>query len=181
MARYKDRPLDLGTLVPRFESEPSWMHVRTARGLIERLASEGKNLFGRDSAQTRRWREGWNAVYQHISRLGQDTDMDLATALREFIQAFEHQTQRVEQMLFGLGDCADSGSDTGMNASQLRSWIDLTFRASTYAITSSYIPDKQETNTLVTRINVTTGEVTQEGERFEVKVPRKYRNAIKET
>ena len=179
MARFKNRPIDLGALVPRFDSEPSWMHVRNAVALIERLASEGKRLFGDNSAQTRRWQDGWNDLKQQIRNTGQDSSTELATALREFIHSFEHQTERVQQMTFGLPASTDIDSDTRMSTSQLRSWIDLTYRASTYAILSRYIPDKQETSTLRTTINLTTEEMTQEGERIEARVPRKYRNATK--
>ena len=176
VARYRDRPVDLGTLVPRFDAEPSWMHVRNANALIERMASEGRKLFGANSAQSRRWQDGWNDVKQHISRLGQD-NVDLATALREFIQEFEHQTDRMDQMMFGLTNSPDTDSDTRMNDTQLCHWVDLIYKATTYAIISSYISDKQETSTLRTTINLTTGEMTQEGTRSEAKVPRKYRHA----
>ncbi len=127
----------------------------------------------------RKWQNGWKDVKQHISRLGQVTDTDLATALREFIHSFEHQTRRMYQMMFGLADSPNTDSDTPMNVTQLRSWIDLTYRASTYAIISIYIPDKQETGTLRIAVNLRTGKTTTERERTKAKLPRKYRNTTK--
>ena len=155
------------------------MHVRNANALIERMAEEGRRLFGDKPDQNRKWQNGWKDVKQHISRLGQVTDTDLATALREFIHSFEHQTRRMYQMMFGLADSPNTDSDTPMNVTQLRSWIDLTYRASTYAIISIYIPDKQETGTLRMAVNLRTGKTTTERERTKAKLPRKYRNTTK--
>ena len=155
------------------------MHVRNANALIERMAEEGKSLFPHDSGQSRRWQEGWDEVKQHISRLGQSNQGDLATALRKFIHSWEHQTERMDQMMFGLTDSRDTESDTRMNASQLRAWTDLTYKASTYAIISAYIPDKQENSMLRMTINLTTRKTTTTWERIKARVPRKYRHATK--
>ena len=155
------------------------MHVRNAHALIERMAEEGKSLFDRDSDQNRRWQDGWEEVKQHISRLGQANPGDLATALREFIHSWEHLTERMDQMRFGLTDSPDTESDTRMNAYQLRAWTDLTYKASTYAIISASIPDKQEVSMLRMTINLTTKKATTTWERIKARVPKKYRHATK--
>jgi len=180
VARYKDRPIDLGTLVPRFDSEPFGTHVRNANALIERMAEEGNGLFGHDSPQSRRWKEGWEEVKQHISRLGQADREEVPTVLREFIHTWEHLTERMDQMMFGLSDSPDTESDTGMNASQVWAWTELTYRAATYAIVSAYIPDKQETSMVRIAINLATRKTTTTWERIKTaRVPRKYRHATK--
>lgn len=73
-----------------------------------------------------------------IMHLGRADRPDLATALREFIQAFEHHTARIHQMAHG----AEQGGDK-KRVKQVLDWIAYTYRLSTYAILASYLDDKQ--------------------------------------
>ena len=95
--------------------------------------------------------------------------------MREFTHEFEHSTQRMYQMLYGPVSNPESDERVG----QIMNWFNLVFLSSTYALLSAWIDDKQEHNSLTTRVNLTTGEVRQEGTRSEMRVPRKYRRATK--
>ena len=67
-------------LVPRFESEPSWTHVRNAIGAIQRLERDGIAVWDEGSDQLSRWREGVTGLSILLNRLG---ELDPArTALR---------------------------------------------------------------------------------------------------
>ena len=95
--------------------------------------------------------------------------------MREFIQEFEHSTLRMHQMLYG--PVSDPENDEGVK--QIVILFNLVYLSSTYALLSAWIDDKQETNSLTTTVNLSTGEVRQEGTRSEMQVPRKYRRSTK--
>ena len=95
----------------------------------------------------------------------------MATALREFIQEFEHSTERMYQML-----CSKSND---LDIEHTLHWVDLVYRFSTYALISFWIDDKAEENSVKIRMNMTTGKTTQEWTRNEMRVPRKYRHTTK--
>lgn len=52
--RFKDRPLELIDLIPRFEGVTAGEHHRNARDFIERLADDGAALFRDDPARAAR-------------------------------------------------------------------------------------------------------------------------------
>jgi len=79
----------------------------------------------------------------------------------------------VYQMLHGLAGIVQDRT----RLRQVLGWFDLAYRRSTYAIIASHCPDKNPPSTHGTKINVTTGEVTEEGKRGEATVPKKYRHA----
>ncbi len=81
---------------------------------------------------------------------------------------------RMYQMLHGTPDVVDDRT----KLRQFLSWFDLVYRYSTYAIIASHCPDKNPPSNNSTRINVVTGEVTEEGERGKAMVPKKYRHTI---
>ena len=95
----------------------------------------------------------------------------MATALREFIQEFEHSTQRMYQMLYSRSNDLD--------IEQTLHWFDLVYRFSTYALVSFWIDDKTEENSVKITINTTTRKTTQHWTRNEMQVPPKYRHATK--
>ena len=157
---------------PRFEALSSSDHARNAIAFIQVLEIEGAKLLAEGSNQHGRWKEGCAELQGYIRALGQVDDRDLSTSLREFIHLYEHTTERMYRMLQGTrGNAEDISS-----IRQALNWFDLAYKHSTYAILSSCIPDKNPPQTLRTTINIATGEVTQEGDRGELRVPGKYRN-----
>ena len=128
------------------------------------------------SNQLARWREGWTELWKFLNTLGQRRDIDkqpLETAMREFIQAFEHTEHRIEQMLHGAqirGECDTSEVDAVFD------WIGLAYRLSIYALLAYWIDDKTEEKTIEIHINLTIGESSQETKTVkEMRIPKKYR------
>ena len=162
----------------RFEGRSHSDHLRDALGIVGRLKDEGARLFDKDSKQLRRWQGGCFELLAFLNTLGRRRDSEkqgLETAMREFIQAFEHSTERVQQMLYG----AVTDPDKKENVRQKMDLVNLAFRSSTYALVSAWIEDKHDDISLVTTIDLTTGEVRQEGKRTPMRVPKKYKNSTK--
>ena len=95
--------------------------------------------------------------------------------MREFIQEFEHSTERMQQMLYGGITDPDKKEDDR----QIRDLINSTYRSSTYALVSAWTDDKHDDISLVTTIDLTTGKVRQEGKRTSMQVPKKYKRSTK--
>ena len=178
MARFDERPLQLTDILGRFESDSHQTHIRNALGLIGRLKDHGREFWDEDSDQFLRWNKGCTELWRHLNRLGARRDIekqDLATAMREFIQEFEHTTWRMYQMLYGA--LAESNDDKSIT--KIFDWINLVFRASVYALVSGWVGDKQENSRLDITVNMVSGETKEEWTRDEMKVPAKYRRAAK--
>ena len=178
MPRYKERQLRLTDIVNRFEADSSSMHVRNALGAIGRLERDGIALWDEGSDQLSRWREGYTDLSVFLNRLGERRHgkrQDLATALREVIQEFEHTTCRMRQMLHSTSDAPDN--DT--NIERILRWFDLIYRLSTYALISSWIDDKTEEESLKLMVNLTTGTTTQKRTKRKMQVPKKYRRSTR--
>lgn len=178
MSRYKERQLRLRDIVNRFEADSSSMHVRNALGAIGRLERDGIALWDEGSNQLSRWREGYTDLSVFLNRLGERRHgkrQDLATALREFIQEFEHTTDRMLQMLHSTSD--DPDNDT--NIERILRWFDLIYRLSTYALISSWIDDKTEEESLKMTVNLTTRTTTQRWTIKKMQVPKKYRRSTR--
>ena len=176
MPRYKDRRLSLMDLVPRFESEPSSTHVRNAIGAIQRLEHDGIEFWDEDSDQLSRWREGVAVLSALLNQLGElryGRKLDLATAQREFIQEFEHTTERMIQMIHSTSKHPNSDR----RIDEITLWFGMIFRLSTYALVSYWIDDKTEELSVKITHDLTTGETTDEWSRNEMKVPRMYRRS----
>ena len=175
--RFRDRRYNrLLDLIPPFESRPSSHHVRGAMAVIERLRDQGRQFWPTDSDELARWREGCTELWVFLNTLGQRRDIDqqpLATAFREFVQAFEHTVYRIEQMLHGVrgqDECDPPEVDAVLR------WIELAYRLSTYGLVSFWIADKTEEKIMCLSINLTTGERPEEtGVANEMSIPRKYR------
>lgn len=175
MTKFANRLPEWIDILPRFEERATLDHFRNAISHIQRLESNGARLFGRESDQFERWREACKELESHIRSLGAGRDRELATSLREFIHSFEHHTERMYQIVCGISD--DSEGDTSVR--EMLALFDLVYKLSTYAILSTFIPDKEPTSTLWTNINLTTGKQTRGGEYTEPRVPRRYRAAAK--
>ena len=178
--RFKNRHPQLIDIVDRFEAIPSSTHIRNARGAIERVREEGASFWKEGSSQLTRWRRYCNVLWDFIQTdLGNRRHLknqDLATALREFIQEFEHSTGGMYKMLYGTSDDPESDS----NITRMLDWFNLIYKFSTYAILAFWIDDKTEHVATTISLNLTTGESTQETTREEMKVPKKYQRATKD-
>ena len=178
MPRFKERQLRLVDMIGRFETKPSSEHVRDALAAIGRLKDDGAAFLDEDSGQLFRWREGCTTLWTFLNRLGERRyvkKQDLATALREFIQEFEHSTGRMFQMLYSTSDDPDNDPDI----ERILRWFDLIYRLSTYALISFWIDDKTEEVSVRITMNLTTGKTTDEWTRNEMQVPKKYRRSAK--
>ena len=143
----KSRRLLLSDLVPRFEADPSSTHVRNAIATIERLGDEGRRLWRGEPKRLARWMKGCTEIRTAINRLGERRHVkkqELATALREFIQEFEHYSDRILQML---------ADESEHEIDRISRWLDFVYRCATYALISYWIDDKLEEK--VTRITMT--------------------------
>ena len=182
--RYGRRRLQLRDLVPRFEKKPSSTHVRNALAAIERLRDEGKALWPEGSKELFRWQRGWTKLWCLIDRLGERRyikKQDLPTALREFIQEFEHTTERMFQVLHSQPDASIRDS----NIEIISRWCDFAFRCAIYALTSFWIDDKAEerVTSIKMAIDCTTGRTTRTEVEHWVKrmrVPKDYHHATRD-
>ena len=178
MPRFSERQLQWRNIVGRFEAYPYSHHLHNALGIVGRLKDEGARYWDEDSQQFKNWQRYCTDVWSFLNNLGQRRDLrqqGLETAMREFIQEFEHSIGRMYQMLYG--SVPDPDSDDGVR--EIMDWFNLAYIASTYALVSAWIDDKQENASLRTILNLTTGEVREEGTRIEMQVPRKYRKSTK--
>ena len=176
MGRFKNRLLELVDIIPRFEGVSAGEHARNAQGFIERLALDGAALFKDDPDRAARWKAGCMELRATIMHLERSDRPDLATALREFIQAFEHHTARIYQMAYGAEQTEDDRSQT----KQVLDWIECTYRLSTYAIIASYIEDKRTTGHTHYHLDMETRQWTEVSHHMEqMQVPKKYRGSTK--
>ncbi len=178
MPRFDERPLQWTDVLGRFEEHSHQRHFRNAWALTGRLKDEGRDHWQVGSEQLARWNRGCDNLLGLMTGLGKRRDLekqDLSTALREFIQEFEHHTERMYQMIYGeIND-----SENNEKLTEIFDWFNLVFRTSIYALVSGWIEDKQDHFTITTTINLTTGETTQERTGTEMTVPKKYRKATK--
>ena len=177
--RFNERHGRLIDHIDRFESKSSSAHAYNALSAIDRLKGDGAIFWKDGSSQLTRWRractELWQFINAELGRRRHIEKQNLATALREFIQEFEHSTDRINQMLYGISD----GPADNPTLERMRRWIELVYRYSTYAIISFWIDDKTEHNSIKITTNLATGESKVECTREEMKVPKKYRRATR--
>ncbi len=178
MPRYNERQLQWMDIIGRFEAQSHSAHFHNARGSIERLKDEGARFWDEGSKQLRRWQRCCSVLLSFLNNLGQRRDLEkqgLETVMREFIQEFEHSTERMKQMLYGAVVDPDNDEDVR----QIRDLFNLAYRLSTYALASARINDKHEDVSLRTIVDLTSGEVRQEGTRTKMRVPRKYQKSTR--
>ena len=178
MPRYSERQLQWRDILGRFEAYPCAHHLHNALDIVDRLKDEGAKYWDEDSQELKSWQRYCTAVWSFLNNLGQRRDLrqqSLETAMREFIQEFEHSIGRMCQMLYGA--VADSDRDEGVR--EIVDLCNLAYIASTYALVSGWISDKQENASLSIIVNLNSGEVREKGTRTEMQVPRKYRRSTK--
>ena len=176
MPRYSERRLHWMDLIGRFEASPSSTHVHDALGCIDALRDEGSRFWEEDSPQIKRWGRCCDTLWTFLNRLSERREVkeeSLQTAMREFVQEFEHSTDRMYQMLYGISDDLDKIQD----AKNLLTWLGLVFRTSIYAILSTWIEDKTEHIETTICVNITTGETSSETTVTPMEVPEKYQKA----
>ena len=179
MPRFEERPLQLTDLLGRFEAQSYETHAHQALGWIGGLKDQGRDFWPEGSAQLKRWEKGCTELLIFLNRLGSRREtgkQELATAMREFIQDFEHHTGRMYQMLYQTFDEAEAGDE---RLTQVFDWMNLVFRSSIYALLSSWIEDKHDNFFTNITVNLATGEMSQETTGSEMKVPKKYQRATK--
>ncbi len=157
--KFDNRPLHWIDVNHKFENCSFGDHVRQAVSVIQRAESDGLKLIGNGSAE--RWKKSSRALQDYFRSIKTD---DLATALREFIHLFEHETERMYQMLHESDEPFD----------HILVWFDLAYKHSTYAVLARFLPEKNPESTRRITINVPTGEMTDEGDIGEVTTPTQY-------
>ena len=178
MPKFHSRPLQWTDVLGRFEAHSHQTHTHNTLGLIGALQDRGRTFWPEESSQRQRWDDGCAELLNFLNKLGTRRDLakqDLATAMREFIQEFEHTTGRMHQMLYG--EVEDPDNDPRIT--EVFDWFNFTFRSAVYALLSGWIDDKQDHFLVTTHINLTTGETSQEWSGTAMKVPKKYRHATK--
>ena len=178
MPRFKDRALQLRDLHNRFEAQPSSNHLRNARGFIERLKYDGRLFWEIGSTELQRWEEYCTTLWVFLNRLGSRKELHkqgLGTALREFIQEFEHCEYRLYQMMYGTSD----DPDTDPKINQVLDWLDQAFRASIYGVLSYWLDDKQQHELIEITVNMATGDRTEKRTVDPMTVPKQYRHSTK--
>ena len=178
MAHYRERQLQWSDITGRFESRPYSFHLRNAMSSIGRLSEEGTTFWSRDSHQFALWNGYCSDLQSFLKGLGRRRNVcrqALETAMREFIQLFEHSTLRMDQLCFE----AVSDPDLDVRVGQIRHWFKVVYFSSTYALVSAWVDDKHEDNSLTTHISLATGQIYQTGKRTPMRVPRKYRGSTK--
>jgi len=178
MPRDRNRSLQLGDLVPRFESEPTAVHCRNAVAAIQRLRDDRREFCPDGSAQEARWLKSCDALHDLITGLRKRRELEgqsLGTAMREFVQEFEHSTTRIEQILH-----ADSPRKDGeLDREAVRDWFNLLYRLATYAILSEWIEDKTESRSVHINVDLASGERREVWAHEPMEIPRRYQRAAK--
>ena len=178
MPRFKDRKLQWWEMFHRFEAQSSSLHFRNAFGSISRLSDDGSYFWPEGSPQLIRWKEYCTVLLEFLYSLERRRNLEkqgLETALREFIQEFEHSTAGMYEMMYGTREDPDNYEDIKGTLN----WFDIVFRLSVYTLVSSWIDDKREEASVEITVNLMTGERTDKWTRTDMKVPRKYRSRTK--
>lgn len=143
MARFKNRHLQLIDIVGQFEAQPSSTHYRNALGAIHRLKDDGREFWQDGSSQLHRWQGYCDTLLDFLHTLEGRRGIQkqgLETAMREFIQEFEHSTAGMYEMLYGTSEDPDDCPDV----KGMLDWFALVYRLFTYALVSTWIDDKTE-------------------------------------
>lgn len=178
MPRYRNSRLQLADLVPRFEAKPSTVHRRNAVAAIQRLRDDRREFCQNGSAQDARWLESCDVLRDLITGVRWRREMEgqsLATAMREFVQEFEHSTKRIDQILYA----ERSQRDGALDGEAVRDWFDHVFRLSTYAILSESIEDKRESRSVHISVDLASGAKREAWTHEPMEIPRRYQRAAK--
>ena len=180
MARFKARHFELIDIIDQFEAKPSSTHCRNALGAIWRLKDDGREFWQDGSQQLRRWQGYCDSLLDFLSSLdGRRSiqEQGLETAMREFIQEFEHSTAGMYEMLYGTAQDPDGNTDV----QRMLDWFALVYRLFTYAIVSTWIDDKTESVYHETTMHISRDTMTTDTRTtvIPMKIPRKYRRSAK--
>ncbi len=152
--RFASRSVEFFDLIQRFEAKSSQIHVIGAQGAIERLRQEGDGFWSEDQKQLKRWQDYCNVLWTFVvTDLGNrrfNEKQDLETALREFIDEFEHSTHGMFEMLYGTSEYPDSDP----NVRKMFTLFELVYRASTYAILAYWLDEKHEEKSTTIHVKI---------------------------
>ena len=177
MTRYDERSPRLIDLVARFESKSSADHAYNAYAAIQRLRDDGATLWAEGTDQRNRWNKGCTTLLEYLRKVyqEQETGGDWTTVFREFLQEFEHATQRMLQLLHSSG----VEEENPQYIDDICSWIEFTYRLSTYAMISRWIDDKTAERTVQITVDLASGTSTEEWNLPPLRVPPQYRSSTR--
>lgn len=165
--------MDFSDLHGCFQDQAFGHLMRNAIGGIQRLRDDGRGYWSEDSKEGRRWRKACNRLWKFLERvdLRRSRGEPLEEILREFFGEFEHQSDRLRQLLHQkqASETADKERE------QASRWLEFIFRAATYAIVAAWFNYKRVNQTVYLTLNMTTGKWTERSEREEFRVPRQHR------
>lgn len=167
--RYSNRQPTVRSLVGSFDQK-SYSHlIRNSRGMIERIREEGRIHWKSNAEKHETWERYCNDMLDAIhAALDRRHDAPLEQALRDAIRVYEHSEGRLIQMMH-----AESIDESARDS--LMQWIEATFRALIYAITSIWIDDKIDHTTMTLDIDLATGKTKDDIHYTPPTTPRKYR------
>lgn len=176
--RFTEREFQWMDLMGRFENRSFSEHHREALGMIGGLEHEGTRFWDRGSQEFQKWRRCCTALREFLNSIRRRRDskgQPLETAMREFFQEFEHSTGRMYQLMYST----DADTERDERIREIINRFNIVYLTSTYALVSAWIDDKQDRNTRTTLVDLTTGEVKQEGTLTRMQVPKKYRKSTR--
>lgn len=164
--KFSSRPIHWIDVNPKFEARSYAEHAYEARAVVQRLELEGLRLIG--DGPRERWTRSSRVLQGHLGSI--DTD-DLTAAFREFIHVFEHETERMYQMLHDSDEPFD----------HIFMWVDLAYKHLTYAILARFLPEKNPDRPIhKITISLSTGKAVAEDweEGGKTTTPRRYRRNL---
>ena len=162
-------------IIPRFESQSASEHAYNAVASLDRLKDDGKLFFSHDSSQLKRWERGCNKLKAHVNTLRSLGSDDMPEAFRQFIRDFEHDSERMFQMIRDL----DSDTQPGSSVDSVMAWLAFSYQLSTYAIVASYVKRDDPTGRIDIQFDSKTGAVKDKWRMPRFVVPRRLRKFIR--
>lgn len=164
--------MELIDLVPRFEEKSASEHAYNAIAAVGRLRDDGRRLFKDEPDQQQRWQGGCANLEAHISRLNTRSSEDFVAVFRDFVHDFEHDSERMYQMLKGV----DEAQESGPTRQSILSWLSFTYQVATYAILASRIPSHQSQSYVTVDIDMASGASNETWSFVKHTVPRKFKS-----
>lgn len=164
--------MDLIDLVPRFEDKSHADHTYNAIAALQRLEDEGRLIFSQNAGQLKRWERGCKTLSQRLNAIGGSSSQYLASDLRDFIHDFEHDSERLHQMLKGV----DDDDFVGMSRGEIMAWFSLVYQLSTYGILASHIPDHRSRLSVSVETDTDSGETKEKWSLVAHIVPKRFKS-----
>ena len=185
MSRFNDRTrFYLNVDDERFEACSTQVHFRNARGSIERIRNDGRDILRDHPDRIAKWDEYCNDLLRFLCSLGKRRLLDkdrLEIVLREYFALHEHSVGRCYQLMYSRGVKTEIES--------ILDWFSVVYKYSTSAIVSFWLEDKHEENRIHIDMRLTLkeengesrvkNETTVECFKEQMKVPKKYKHAMR--